>query len=201
VRYRLRIIGIATGIALSLLAIFVYLVADTPPAVGPTPAAEAHGLGQQQIDAMIARLASRLERNPQDAEGWIMLARAQAVLGRFDESTAAYARSVALFPDNAQILADYADALAMAQGKRFQGEPERLVERALRADPDNAKALALAGTIAFDHKDFALAVKHWERLRGSIPKSSEFGKSIQHSIDKAKHLAAARPDKGIMERN
>jgi cytochrome c-type biogenesis protein CcmH len=188
---RYRLAAVAAGVAVPLLAVFLYFALGNPAALRPQQAASPHGLGQQQMDALIARLAARLEKNPQDAKGWVMLARAQAVLGRFDKASSAYARSVALFPEDAQLLADYADALAMAQGGHLGGEPEKLVERALRADPNNAKALALAGTIAFDNKDFALAVKHWERLRNSIPPNSEFAKSIQASIDEAKNLSHA----------
>jgi cytochrome c-type biogenesis protein CcmH len=188
---RHRAAAVAATVAVPLLAVFVYLALGNPAALSPQQRDGAHDLSQQQVDAMIARLATRLEKNPQDAKGWVMLARAQAVLGRFHEASAAYARSVALFPDDAQLLADYADALAMAQGGRLAGEPEQLVERALRADPDNAKALSLAGTIAFDNKDYALAVKHWERLRNAIPPGSEFAESIQRSVDEAKSLAVA----------
>lgn len=189
-----RAAAVAASIAVPLLALGLYLALGNPDALRSQPVDAPHGLGQQQMDAMIARLAARLEKNPQDAKGWAMLARAQTVLGRFDEASAAYAKSVALFPDNAQLLADYADALAMAQGGRLPGEPEMLVERALRADPDNAKALALAGTVAFDRKDYTQAVKHWEHLRSLIPPDSEFGKSIQASIAEAKSLALARRD-------
>ena len=192
---RHRAAAVAAVIVVPLLAVFLYLALGNPAALGPRQSDGAHGLGQQQMDAMIARLSARLEKNPQDAEGWVLLARAQAVLGRFDEASAAYAKSVALLPDNAQLLADYADALAMARGRRLEGEPEMLVERALRADPNNAKALALAGTIAFDKKDFGLAVKDWERLRDLIPPGSEFAKSIQRSIDEAKSLALGRGGK------
>lgn len=188
---RHRLMGLAAAIAVPLIAIVIYLVVGNPAALLTRPVDRAHGLGQQQMDAMIGRLAARLEKNPRDFEGWVMLARAQAVLGRFSEASAAYARSVALFPNDAQLLADYADVLAMAQGKHLQGEPEKLVERALRADPNNTKALALAGTIAFDRKDFDLAVQHWERLRDLIPSGSEFARSMQGSIDEARRLAAS----------
>lgn len=187
-----RAAAFAASIAVPLLAVFLYLALGNPAALRPQLTESAHGLGQQQMDAMIGRLAARLQKNPQDAKGWVMLARAQAVLGRFAEASSAYAKSLEIFPDDAQLLADYADALAMASGGRLSGEPEKLVERALRADPDNAKALALAGTIAFDKKDFALAIKHWERLRSSIPAESEFAKSVKRSIDEATSLSLAR---------
>lgn len=191
---RHRAAAIVVSIAVPLLALGLYLAIGNPGALRTQPSDAPHGLGQEQMDAMIARLAARLEQNPQDAKGWAMLARAQTVLGRFGDASAAYAKAVALFPEDAQLLADYADALAMAQGGHLPGEPEKLIDRALRADPDNAKALALAGTVAFDKKDFALAVKHWEHLRSLIPPDSEFAKSIQASIAEAeaKSLSLAR---------
>ncbi|TSA17454.1 MAG: c-type cytochrome biogenesis protein CcmI [Betaproteobacteria bacterium] len=187
-----RLAAFVASIAVPLLAVSLYLALGNPGALRPQQTDSAHGLGQQQMDAMVARLAARLEQNPQDAKGWVMLARAQAVLGRFDAASAAYARSLEIFPDDAQLLADYADSLAMASGGRLSGEPEKLIERALSADPDNAKALALAGTIAFDNQNFALAIKHWERLRSSIPPDSEFAKSVKQSIDEATTLSLAR---------
>jgi cytochrome c-type biogenesis protein CcmH len=195
-----RAAAVAAMVAVPLLALLLYLPLGNLAGLRPQQGDDAHGLGQQQIDAMVARLATRLEKNPQDVKGWVMLARAQAVLGHFEEASAAYAKSVELVPDDAQLLADYADALAMAQGARLAGEPEKLIERALRVDPNNAKALSLAGTVAYDNRDFALAVKYWERLRSSIPANSEFAESIQRSIDEAKRLAqsggAVRPAGG-----
>jgi len=188
---RHHLMGLAAAIGVPMLAIVVYFLIGNPSALGTRHVEPAHGLGQQQMDQMIGRLAARLEKNPQDFKGWVMLARAQAVLGRFDKASAAYARSIALVPDDAQLLADYADVLAMAQGGRLQGEPEKLIDRALLADPNNAKALALAGTVAFNRKDFTLALQRWERLRASIPAGSEFAKSIQGSIDEAKKLSLA----------
>lgn len=188
-RRRHRPVAIVAVVAILLIAGLLYLALGNSPALPPHQADSAHGLGQQHLEAMVARLAARLEKNPQDAKGWVMLARAQTVLGRFDRASSAYAKSLKIFPDDPQLLADYADALAMGSGGRLQGEPERLVERALRADPNNAKALALAGTIAFDNKDFELAIKHWEHLRDSIPPGSEFAKLIQASIDAARASA------------
>jgi len=182
--------ALAAGLAVPLVAGFMYLALGNPAALWP--GAGPNRVGPHQLDATIGQLAARLEKNPEDGKGWVMLARSQAVLGRFTEASSAYARSVALFPDDAQLLADYADTLAMARGGRLAGEPEKIVERALRADPDNGKALALAGTIAFESKDFATAVNHWQRLQGLIPADSELARSIQAGIAEAKRLAGGR---------
>ena len=184
---------LATALALSftvpILALLLYLALGSPASLLPQQGDGEHGVGAQQVDAMIGRLAARLEKNPQDGDGWILLARSHAALDHYGAASSAYAKSLAIYPDNAQLLADYADALAMAQGRSLRGEPEKLIERALRADPNNVKALALAGTIAFDNKDFAAAVNHWERVQGIIPPGSELATSIQASISEAKGLA------------
>src|SRR5260221_10059584 len=98
----------------------------------------------------------------------MMLGRSYAVLGRFGEATEAYAKAAARMPRDAQLLADYADALAMAQGRTLQGEPERILLRALAIDPNNVKALLLAGTAAFSRNDGAAAVRHWEIGRAHV---------------------------------
>ena len=180
----------AAFVAVPLVALALYFTLGSTTALLP-PGERPHELGQQQMEAVIARLAERLAKNPRDVKGWSMLARAQAVLGRFAEASVAYARAVELVPDDAQLLADYADALAMAHGGRLAGEPEQLVDRALRVDPDNGKALSLAGSVAFEKREFARAVQFWERLRSLVPPKSEVAGSIQRSIEEANKLAQA----------
>ncbi len=191
---RSRASAIAFGIAVPLCALAVYLGVGNPRALDPQAGASTdHGVTQQQLQSMVERLAVRMKDNPEDAEAWVMLARSYAVLGRFLESADAYAKAAARMPDNAQLLADYADALAMAQGRRLQGEPEKIIARALAADPNNIKALALAGTAAFDRKNYAAAVRHWERIGGLVPAGSEFADSLQASIAEARQLGGLRP--------
>ena len=122
-----------------------------------------------------------------------MLARSYAALGRFGEAAAAYAHAVERLPGDAQVLADYADALAMAQGRRLQGEPEKIIARALQVDPDNVKALALAGTVAFDKQDYATAVAHWERILRLVPQDSELAQSVRASVAEAQALGGGSP--------
>src|SRR3977135_212611 len=91
-------------------------------------------------------------------------------------------------PRDAQLLADYADALAMAQGRTLRGEPEKILLRALAVDPNNVKALLLAGTAAFNRNDGASAVRHWERVLGLLPAESEMVQRVQASIAQARSL-------------
>ena len=183
-----RGVALALGVAVPACALAVYLTVGNPRALAPQADAGAapHGVSAQQFEAMVGRLAARLKDNPGDAEGWMMLGRSYAVLGRFVESSRAYAQAVALVPDDAALLADYADALAMAQGRTLQGEPDRIIKRALAADPNNVKALVLAGTAAFDRNDKAGAARYWERALAVLPSDSEMAERVRASIAEAR---------------
>lgn len=185
--------AVVIGAALPIIAFALYLTVGNFQAMLPGSAADgeqkAHGVTQDQVRELVARLAARLQQNPENVEGWIMLARSYSALGQFEQSARAYANAVARAGSDAQLLADYADALAMAQGKRLQGEPERIVQRALAVDPENMKALALAGTAAFERRDYAGAVDYWERMLQIAPPESEFAQSVRASIAEAKELA------------
>lgn len=149
-----------------------------------------HSLGPQQISAMAERVAARLEQNPDDGPSWLILAKSYAALGRFSESAKAYARAVALLPPDAQVLADMADTMAMAQGRDLQGEPEKVVHKALQVDPQNIKALALAGTAAYERQDYKEALVYWRQVQALVPPGTTAAAGIQGSITEAEgHLA------------
>ena len=133
---------------------------------------------------------------PHMPDGWKLLGRSHAALGRFADAVNAYAKAAVQAPRDPQLLADFADALAMARGENLQGEPEKLVLRALEIDPRNLKALALAGTAAFERKDYKAATGHWQRMLPLVPPDSKDARAIQSSIDEARALAgtgAAKP--------
>ena len=132
------------------------------PAEGAEP--PPHAMGAEQMAALVERLAERMKNNPQDAEGWVVLGRSYAAMGRADDALAALDKAVKLQPDEPGILADYADALAVKNGRTLDGEPMKYIERALKADPNHVKALVLAGTASFNRGDFAGAVKFWDRV-------------------------------------
>jgi cytochrome c-type biogenesis protein CcmH len=183
----------AVGAGLPLLAAALYLVVGNPGAL--LPQSDPHAITVQQLDAMVERLATRLRDSPGDAEGWKLLGRSYSALGRFPESAEAYAKAAALDPRDAQLLADFADVLAMTRGQRLEGEPEKLIARALEIDPTNLKALALAGTAAYARKDFATAATHWEKMLPLVPPDSEDARTIRANVHEARALAGLPQEK------
>jgi cytochrome c-type biogenesis protein CcmH len=189
--------AVALGVALPLCAFLVYLAVGMPQAIVPRPAqAAAQGeVSPERILAMVDRLAERLKQNPDNVEGWAMLGKSYAVMERYDEAGRAYAEAARRMPDKgpetAQVLVDYADVLAMAQGQNLLGEPEKLIARALKADPDNVKALALAGTVSFHKQDYAGAVRSWERILKLLPPDAPIAETVRESIGEARMLQKA----------
>ena len=175
------------ALALPLLALGLYLVVGNPRALNP--AVRENGVGMQQIEAMVQRLADRLQKEPEDVEGWKMLGKSYTVMGRYAEAANAYSKAAMRAPRDAQVLADLADALAMARGQSMKGEPEELVLRALQIEPNNLKALALAGTAAFERRDFRGAAGLWERMLPLVEADSEDARTIQSNIDEARAAA------------
>jgi cytochrome c-type biogenesis protein CcmH len=118
-----------------------------------------------------------------------MLGRSYAAMGRGKEAIDAYKKVVALKPKDAQALADLADGLATANNRNLDGEPEKLITQALAIDPTNVKALALAGTVAFNKSDFKAAVGLWERAVAKAEAGSEFAKQLQQAANEARTRA------------
>lgn len=180
------------------IALYVALgspISINPPAVVAAETAEGqpHAITPEMIQTMVQRLEQKLQENPENPEGWMMLARSYTALGQYPEAAVAYANAASLEPGNAQLLADYADALAMANGRTLQGEPEDIIKKALQADPKNLKALALAGSVAFERRDYAGAISQWQKILELVPPDSQAANSVNASLQEARALSGEQP--------
>jgi cytochrome c-type biogenesis protein CcmH len=134
---------------------------------------------------MVTQATEQARQNPQDKAAWAMLAHSHEMLGQFAEASKAYAKLAALAPDDAQVLADYADALGVANGRSLLGEPEALIQRALARDAKNVKALMLASTLAMEKNDTAAAIQQLERAR-SVSGDAALNRQIDQSLAQLK---------------
>jgi cytochrome c-type biogenesis protein CcmH len=187
-----------SALALALLipaaSIATYLLLGQPEAAAPGFVEQQAAQAQQQvtpeqIERMVSTLAERLKAEPNNPEGWRMLGRSYAVMERYGDAAAAYRKAAELMPPSADLLADLADVLGMSQGRSLAGEPTQVLQRALAIDPQHGKTLALAGSAAFERKDYAAARGYWERLLAQLPADSEMARSVRGSIDEAAQLA------------
>lgn len=187
-----RKLAIGMAIALPVLAAGLYWTLGNPAAIALNPGQNEPRMSAEQIEGMLKKLEARLQQTPDDGKGWSMLARSYLVLQRYPEAVTAYGKAATLITNDADLLADYADALAMAQGRRIDGKALQLVEQALRVDPTQWKALAMSGAAAFERKEYRKAIAFWEKLDKREGLDPEFLRSISASIDEAKQLAGGK---------
>lgn len=171
-----RVTACALSVVLPAAALALYLLVGDPRAAAMQAAAApatAHAEGGADAELLVSRLALRLRAEPGDLEGWVVLARSYEALQRFDDAVAAYRQALTLAPGLARLRADYADALASARGGELDADVQAALDAALAHDPDEPKALALAGTAALRRGDLELARRHFERLKTLLPAGSE----------------------------
>lgn len=175
---------LAIALAVPLFAGGLYAWLGNP--AGLDPPQPRHKVSAAEIDDMVTKLAARLEKedNPQ---GWVMLARSYKILGRIEDAGKAYARAGSFIDNDPALLADYADVLVAASGT-FGARPRELIAKALKLDPENAHALWLSGTAAFEAGQFSRAIADWERLLAQLPPDSDEARSVQGSIGEARTL-------------
>ena len=186
--------GWAIGMALTVpaLAIAGYLMIGEPDALDPKNIEGQQGFTREQVEEMVGTLVQRLEQEPENAEGWSMLARTYMVLQDYPKAAAAYARLDKLTPNDPDVLSDWADATAAIHDS-VVGEAEALAKRALEAAPTHPKALALAGTAAYQRDDFAGAAALWERILAQIPPGDQVAQGVRASINDARAKAGMPP--------
>ncbi len=197
-----KVLAAALAVVIPTVSVVLYAKLGSPSALssaGSSAAAEAGNGGREPIsldemNALTERLRVKLEQNPADGVGWALLARAYVELGRHPEAVQVYEKAMQLIPNDAQLLADYADALGTLNGRKLDGKPEELIQQALAANPRNIKALMLAGTVAYNHKEFDRAASYWDEARINLPPDTdpEAVQEIVAGIAEARQLAGGR---------
>jgi cytochrome c-type biogenesis protein CcmH len=180
----------ALVVVVPLAAAGLYAVLGNAEAIGGhagAPPATANA----EIEEMVSKFAAKLEQNPGDKKGWVMLARSYKVMGRPLDAERAYERAGDAIDADAQELANYADVVATNSGGHFAGKPAQLIEKALRADPKNTMALWLAGAAALDRGDRSGAVLTWQRLVALLPPDSDDARELNAAIVQAGGTAVA----------
>jgi cytochrome c-type biogenesis protein CcmH len=176
----------------------LYMVFGTPQAVNgsselgpdlaPTTAAD-----------YISRLDAHLKRQPRDARGWVLLARAHAEADRFDAAARAYEQALAVSPDKVakdpSVLCEYADVLAMQQGRSFSGKPLQLVNRALELNARHPMALEMAGSAAYDEGRYGEAARYWSELLPQLRAGTRRHTELTAAIEQARQKAESSPQR------
>lgn len=194
-----------TVLLLPAAAIFTYAQVGRPQALDASArqlTAPEAGAGID-MDKAVAGLAAKLEKEPDDGQGWALLGRAYQSMQRPEEALDALRRAQQLLPDDPDLMAEYAQALVMSGGDNFAGEPKKLLDRALSIQPDNQRALWLRGVAEYQSGDYPASIATWNHLLGLLPADSPVSASVQTQIadarGKAGLPAAASPVKSASQ--
>jgi cytochrome c-type biogenesis protein CcmH len=150
------------------------------------PPAEAATGGD--LDPLLRRLEERLKREPDDAQGWALLARTQMELGQNLNAARTYARAVAMLPDDVPLQLEQVDAEYKAAGEKWSPEATALLSKLKVKAPKNADVLWLAGKERFEGKDYRAAVGYWEPLAKAGSAKSISDQKINTALVEAKAL-------------
>jgi len=185
-----RWMAIIVALLVPVVAFTLYNRIGSPDLIDADPAAAGQPAMGIDIDInqMIERLRQRLAETPDDAEGWVLLGRSLAMMERYREAEQAFAKALEQLGDFPPLLAEYAETKAMVQGG-LSGEPMELVRRALAADPNQQRALWLAGIEAYERQAFSEAAGYWERLLPQLEQGSETYQMVEQNIEQARAQA------------
>jgi cytochrome c-type biogenesis protein CcmH len=175
--------------SLAIVAGLLYLLVGTPRALDP-----AQRRAPDTLADAIGQLETELQRNPNQPEGWRLLARAHAAQGRAQEARDAYAHAVKLAPDEPDLLAEAAEARALANpDRRFDDEAVALLRHALEKQPMHQRARWFLGIAQRQAKQPAEAAKTWEPLLGMVEAGTAESLRAQINAARAEAGLAALP--------
>jgi cytochrome c-type biogenesis protein CcmH len=144
---------------------------------------------EEDILRMVQQIEARTQANPTDSEAWEALATANAMMARWPEALQAYQKTYELLPQKPSVMSGYAEAIAMTSNLVLAGRPIELVTLALQTDPNNQKALELAGIHAYQNQDFAQSVQFLDRLQPQLPPGTRYAQEILAMRNEAQRLA------------
>ncbi len=179
-------------VAIPLLSVTLYQKLGAPTAINPGTLSTAQtsnnqaSMPQMTMEEAISRLAEKLEQEPDNAEGWSMLARSYLSVRQYDKAVGAFEKLYALTGDQPEVLVRYADALAMTQGGKITGKPYELLKLALKQDPQNAQANWMAGLAEEEAGNYTAALKHWEMVRPLLAGQPELMQTLDTLIARAR---------------
>ena len=152
------------GVTLPLASLSMYLWVGEPQALQAMATEPPEKAIQAELSGMAQALAKKLEANPDNQEGWVMLGRSYRTLEKYDNAVSAYDRALKLSADD-NLKLERAEVLALKAQGNFDGEPWNVIREILKKDPQQKGALLLAGSASYAHDKYADALRYWQQAR------------------------------------
>lgn len=193
--------AIVAAVLFPVLAMSLYLWLGQPQALSPQaqaapPSEDSH----PDLEALASSLAKKLQTDPANAQGWVMLGRTYRALERFADANQAYQKALALNADD-DVALERAEVLAQQNKGNFQGEPWATIQQVLARDGRHLGGLLLAGSASYAEGKYRNALDYWQKAREQLDTGSEEAQGLDTALAKARAklgesgtaLAAARP--------
>lgn len=168
-----------------LLPIFIgrtYFVLGNSNSLNPALRETPNELTFDQIISLVQKLETKLKMEPDNTEGWLMLARSYRMLDNHQKAVEAFEKIESEIYKDAELLANYAESLAATNADGLNGKPTQLLEKALQLDSNNAHALFLLGMAEATNNNLSKAIQYWERLLPLTIPGSELYLTIENGI-------------------
>ena len=150
-------------------------------AMADSPNAEAASL-----EELVQQLEQRLEQEPANIDGWMMLSRTYLAMGRLNAGAKAMERAYALAPNEVELKIAYAEVLGLADpNKSLLGRPAELIAEALAQDPTNSNARWFSGLVAFQRGQYQAARTTWQSILDELDPESEEADNLRKMMDEA----------------
>jgi len=146
------------------------------------------GKPQVSMQEAVNKLRARLEAEPDNAQGWFMLARSYATMERYADAADAYKKTIELSGDDADLLLRYADTLVMRDGGQYTEHSAGLIKQALALDPKHPQGLWMAGMAENAAGNPQKALAHWYVLDPLLNDNISAQTQLHHMIKKAEAL-------------
>jgi cytochrome c-type biogenesis protein CcmH len=181
--WRRRATALTGLLLLPIGAAALYLALGSPQLPGQ-PLAERAGAVRQDrsIQNLVSQVEAHLERNPNDARGYEVVAPVYLRLGRFDDAVNARRKSLALAGETAERQADLGEALASAANGVITVEAKAAFERALALDPNDQKAKFFIGVAAEQDGDKPQAAAIWTKMLKDAPPDAPWAPLVRESL-------------------
>jgi cytochrome c-type biogenesis protein CcmH len=184
---RLPRTALALGAALPAAALALYFSLGNPAALDPS-AQKSVAPTAAEVEKMVATLAEKLEKNPGNLQGWVMLGRSYKVMGRFDEAARAFEKAGSAMESDPELMLEVAELSAEQNQGKVEGKGLKLLKQVLKDQPDNPQALVLAGTDAYFRQNYPDAARYWERVLAQVPPDSEDARNLTAGLEKIRSM-------------
>jgi cytochrome c-type biogenesis protein CcmH len=173
--------AVVLAVAMPISAMGLYMWVGNPEALNPLALKSPDQVDQKDLAKLAQTLADRLQSQPDNLQGWVMLGRTYRTLENFDASLKAYDTALKLSADD-DLQLERIEVMAMQRQGQFEGEPWRVIREILQKDPQHFGALLTAGSASYAEGKYADALKYWEQARKPLDANNPDLPGLENAI-------------------